>query len=345
MNTYLRWGNWTLWRTAGFFSMITRNFTGCPSMWSMIMNWWPRFPCFTHTVRVLYAKSNTIFYYLYHLRACNILHPNMDTYLYKWMTTLISPTSIVPVWPPHRAVIVGVHILFVFRPDYLFFLALCTNDIRSESMELWINNQLSSISLHANICFISTKLLRLLKVLNTSEWHLLDSSLNTDKNFSNHAYGLTANRATDQQGAAYGTEHWFLVYFTPLSIHNHPCTLNRYSFWSVYRKNKLSVSINRIYNISCQSAFSIGTLIQWKLKDWRLGIRRSSIKHRHQGKLNVPDIHVKKIEGYQKNCLQHNITALQKRKDQRDGMVMQYTQWRQTEYQRSLNINRSVNNG
>jgi len=43
------------------------------------------------------------------------------------VTTLVPPSAILPVGPPHRAVIIGDHILFIFGTDYLFLLALHTN--------------------------------------------------------------------------------------------------------------------------------------------------------------------------------------------------------------------------
>lgn len=131
MNTYIWWRIWTLNRTTGFFLlMVMRRFTRCPSKWSRRI-WWCSFPRFTNAVGVLYTKQSIlspttlreVINYKYKI------HNNIDTHLHKWVTTLESPTSIVPVGPPHRSVVIREHVLFIFGTDYLFLLALCINHI------------------------------------------------------------------------------------------------------------------------------------------------------------------------------------------------------------------------
>lgn len=67
LNIYLWWRPWTLCRTAQFILIVMRNFTGCYSRWSR-GTWWCSFSCFTHTVRVLLTKPNTLFHCSHHLK-------------------------------------------------------------------------------------------------------------------------------------------------------------------------------------------------------------------------------------------------------------------------------------
>ena len=67
LNIYLWWRPWTLCRTAQFILIVMRSFTECYSRWSG-STWWCSFPCFAHTVRVLWTKPNPLFHCSHHLK-------------------------------------------------------------------------------------------------------------------------------------------------------------------------------------------------------------------------------------------------------------------------------------